>query len=107
MFCDCAGSFKGNRELSLAKSRRSVGDGSASGVIEWKSWMKLVFERVSAPVLSFVLIDWGVRESFHTLKYLADQTAPRERYEVIWLEFYEHMPAALDRMLQTEAEQGR
>ena len=31
----------------------------------------------------------------------------RERYEVIWLEFYEHMPAALDRMLQIEAEQGR
>ena len=80
MPCDRAGSFKGNRELSLAKSRRSVGDGSASGVIEWKSWMKLVFERASAPVLSFVLIDWGVRESFHTLKYLADQTAPSPPY---------------------------
>ena len=29
-----------------------------------------------------------MRESFHTLKYLAKQTAPRDEYEIIWIEYY-------------------
>jgi hypothetical protein len=60
-----------------------------------------------APVLSIILIDWGVRESFHSLKYLAQQTAARECYEIIWLEFYDHKPPALEVLLESEAAQDR
>jgi len=40
------------------------------------------------PKLSIVLIDWSARESFHILKYLSEQTEPRDHYEIIWVEFY-------------------
>src|SRR5262245_50261502 len=49
--------------------------------------------------LSIILLDWGVRESFHSLHYLNQQKAPRESYELIWLEFYEHQPAKLREMV--------
>jgi hypothetical protein len=45
--------------------------------------------------LSVILIDWQVRESFHSLHYLNRQTADRDLYELIWLEFYEHRPDGL------------
>ena len=41
------------------------------------------------------LIDWGVRESFHSLHYLNRQTVDRADYELIWLEFYNRKPLAL------------
>jgi hypothetical protein len=50
--------------------------------------------------LSVILIDWRVRESFHSLHYLNRQTLPRDQYELIWLEFYRHKPAALVRLLE-------
>lgn len=34
-----------------------------------------------------------MRESFHALKYLARQTAPRDEYEIIWIEFYSRKTA--------------
>lgn len=34
-----------------------------------------------------------MRESFHTLNYLAKQTAPRDEYEIIWIEFYSRRKA--------------
>ncbi len=40
------------------------------------------------PRLSFVLLDWSVRESFHILHYLADQTVDRDQFEVIVVEYY-------------------
>lgn len=50
---------------------------------------EIAFEhRTGRRKLSIVLIDWGVRESFHSLDYLNRQTAPRSDYELIWLEFY-------------------
>ncbi len=42
--------------------------------------------------VSLVLMDWGCRESFHILDYLAEQTADRSRFEIIWLEFYGPSP---------------
>jgi hypothetical protein len=42
--------------------------------------------------ISVILIDWGVRESFHSLEYLNKQTASRDDYELIWLEFYNRKP---------------
>jgi glycosyltransferase involved in cell wall biosynthesis len=49
--------------------------------------------------LSIVLLDWGVRESFHSLHYLNQQTVARDQYEVIWLEFYGRKPQNLREMV--------
>lgn len=43
----------------------------------------------SQPRLSLILLDWGVRESFHLLHYLKDQTVPRESFEVLLVEYYD------------------
>lgn len=45
--------------------------------------------------LSVILIDWKVRESFHAVDLLSRQTVPRDEYELIWVEWYDHRPAAL------------
>lgn len=42
--------------------------------------------------LSIVLVDWGVRESFHTIRALHQQTVPRDEYEVLWVEYYDKLP---------------
>ncbi len=47
--------------------------------------------------VSVVLIDWGVRESFHSLEYLNQQTASREDYELVWVEFYDRKPEAVQK----------
>lgn len=41
-----------------------------------------------APRVSLVLLDWSVRESFHLLRYLENQTAKRDDFEVIVVEYY-------------------
>ena len=41
-----------------------------------------------APELSIILLDWSVRESFHTLDYLNLQVCDRDSFEIIWIEFY-------------------
>ena len=51
------------------------------------------------PKVSIILIDWGVRESFHCLHYLNRQTADRRDYELIWLEFYDRKPEGLQQMV--------
>lgn len=40
------------------------------------------------PRVSFVLLDWSVRESFHILHYLGRQDCPRDDFEVIIIEYY-------------------
>ena len=37
------------------------------------------------PKVSVILIDWGVRESFHSVHYLNRQTVNRDDYELIWV----------------------
>ena len=49
--------------------------------------------------LSIILLDWGVRESFHSLDYLNRQTVARDQYELIWLEFYRRKPLKLQEMV--------
>lgn len=58
----------------------------------------LRFHRRPKPRISILLIDWGVRESFHSLHYLNHQTVDRDAYELIWIEFYDHKPPELARM---------
>ena len=52
--------------------------------------MKIVFEhkRTKQPLVSIVLLDWSIRESFHILEYLNHQSVPRELYEILWIEYY-------------------
>ncbi len=50
--------------------------------------------------VSIILLDWGVRESFHSIRYLNNQTVPRNDYELLWIEFYEHKPHDLSRLMQ-------
>lgn len=47
------------------------------------------------PRVSLILLDWGVRESFHLLHYLRNQTVPRESFEVILVEYYSHVSDSL------------
>jgi tetratricopeptide (TPR) repeat protein len=49
----------------------------------------------ATPLISVILLDWGVRESFHSLDYLNTQTWPRDRVELIWVEFYRRRPEAV------------
>src|SRR5438477_262107 len=61
---------------------------------------EVVLARTPArPKVSVILIDWGVRESFHSLEYLNRQTAARGDYELIWLEFYDRKPPDLRRLV--------
>lgn len=57
-------------------------------------------QRETTPEISFVLMDWGCRETFHTLEYLNNQTERRDRYEIIWIEYYDRKPARITQMLE-------
>ena len=63
-------------------------------------------DRPNDPEVSFVLLDWGCRESFHTLEYLANQVTPRDRYEVIWVEYYDRRPSQLDELIARHERHG-
>src|SRR5208283_3364582 len=51
--------------------------------------MEILFknEKIS-PIVSLILLDWSCRESFHSIKYLNNQTVGRDHYEIIWIEYY-------------------
>jgi len=60
----------------------------------------------SEPLVSFVLLDWSVRESFHTLEYLNRQRYNRSNYEIIWIEFYDRIAAEIEWMFARNREIG-
>lgn len=49
------------------------------------------------PVASLIFLDWSVRESFHVLHYLTNQTVPRDDYEIIVIEYYSRESEAIRR----------
>jgi len=53
-------------------------------------------ERVN-PKISLILLDWSVRESFHLLHYLANQTVERAQFEVIVIEYYSRVSETIRR----------
>ena len=59
------------------------------------------------PDLSIVLTDWSCRESFHILDYLSRQSWPRQRYEVLWVEYYDAVPAGIERRMAEARRRGR
>jgi hypothetical protein len=53
--------------------------------------MEIIFNsenKKTSPRISFILIDWSIRESFHSIDYLNNQDIPRDKYELIWIEYY-------------------
>ncbi|MCJ7543630.1 MAG: hypothetical protein MUP47_03525 [Phycisphaerae bacterium] len=57
--------------------------------------------------VSVILLDWSCRESFHMLDYLARQDHPRQRYEVIWIEYYDTVAAEIRRRMDQASSAGR
>lgn len=54
--------------------------------------------RPAKPQVSVILLDWSVRERFHTLDWLSRQNVPREQYELIWVELYDRVvPKVLEK----------
>ena len=47
------------------------------------------------PVLSLILLDWNVRESFHLLHYLGLQSVDRDQFEVVFIEYYSRLAEPL------------
>ena len=66
--------------------------------------MKFIVNQPPAgPVdLTLVLLDWGCRESFHVLDYLAEQTADRRRYEIVWIDYYDKPSPQLQRRIDAD-----
>lgn len=58
------------------------------------------------PLVSFVLLDWSCRESFHALHYLNLQNIPRDQYEIIWIEFYSRKAEAIQKRLDENRNAG-
>ena len=71
--------------------------------------MELVFENTSLknPLVSIVLLDWSVRESYHVLDYLNNQTIQREQYEIIWIEYYDKRPREIETKLKECIDSGK
>ncbi len=55
--------------------------------------------------MSFVLLDWSCRESFHGLDYFANQNVPRDQYEIIWIEYYSRVSPQIEQKMK-ECEQS-
>jgi hypothetical protein len=64
--------------------------------------MKLLFENKCLKQLfvSIIFIDWSCRESFHSLDYLNNQTISRDRYEIIWIEYYSRCASEIEARLK-------
>ncbi|MCH7500617.1 MAG: hypothetical protein IH886_11510 [Nitrospinae bacterium] len=71
--------------------------------------MKILFESNLSikPKVSFVLLDWSCRESFHMFHYLNQQNVPRESYEIIWIEYYNCQAPEIRKRLEDCAGQGK
>ncbi len=50
--------------------------------------------------VSIILIDWNVRESYHSVEYLNNQTVTRDKYELIWVEYYDKKSKTLEQYLK-------
>src|SRR5262249_26848368 len=109
---DAASSVPGRgRERIGVQARARKADFRQRRLIEGGVAMVTVAYRRPAaaktPRVSFVLLDWSCRESFHSLDYLSDQTVDRDDYEIIWIEFYQRRAADLDKKLADYSARGR
>jgi hypothetical protein len=49
--------------------------------------------------ISVIMVDGMFRESFHSIRFLAEQTLSAEQYEVIWVEYFGRLDPTLKTML--------
>lgn len=63
-------------------------------------------EYETRPDVSIILLDWTVRESFHTLEYLNRQRIDRKRYEIVWVEFYDRRAKEIEEMFRRNEKLG-
>lgn len=61
---------------------------------------------LASPRVSFILLDWSCRESFHALDYLARQDVPRSDFEIIWIEFYSRRAGEIDQRVTSATAKG-
>lgn len=61
---------------------------------------------IRRPDVSIILLDWSVRESFHTLEYLNHQRIDRSRYQIVWIEYYDRRPPEIDGMMSRSRKLG-
>lgn len=73
-----------------------------------KNAVKILYEnkRSVRPKVSIVLLDWSVREHYHGLDYLSNQTIPRNQYEILWIEYYDVCSPGINRALRKSLELG-
>jgi hypothetical protein len=69
--------------------------------------MHIAYDRPASPTVSIILLDWGVRESFHSLTYLNRQDIDRSTFEILWVEYYDHVPEKLDEQFRGSLAQSR
>lgn len=60
-----------------------------------------------APDVSIIFLDWSCRESFHSLDYLSSQSVSRDRYEIIWIEYYGRVSPEIKEGLERASASGR
>jgi|GEM_PF-997204 len=71
--------------------------------------MKSLFKYQAAnrPKVSLILLDWSCRESFHILHYLNNQTVARDKFEIIWIEYYSREAKGIIEALDKEGSSAR
>ncbi|KJU85667.1 membrane protein containing Glycosyl transferase, family 2 domain protein [Candidatus Magnetobacterium bavaricum] len=63
--------------------------------------------RDGKPELSIILVDWSCRESIHALHYLNDQSVGRDRYEIVWIEYYGRRLTDIETAVNNARETGK
>lgn len=52
--------------------------------------------------VSYILIDWSVRDNFGSVEDLNKQTVSRNEYEIIWVEYYRKLPEKIQQYIREE-----
>ncbi len=50
----------------------------------------------TSPKISIILLDWGVRESFHFLHYISKQNIDRNLFEIVIIEYYSNVSKVIE-----------
>jgi hypothetical protein len=59
------------------------------------------------PKVTLVLLDWSCRESLHMLDYLAEQSVPRDQFEILWIEYYDRQLEEMRSRIEAAQSAGR
>ena len=48
--------------------------------------------------ISIIMIDGSFREKFHSLKYFSEQDFPKDKFEIIWIEYYNSVKIEIEKI---------